>query len=269
MKCFFVYFVLFFGLSTLVKGQLAFNGVDNDGYIGVYEVTDGANTQKYWWLCVEPEGTPAAGAGNGFLADAVSLLDGWDQQNTERRDDYIASAAAQAALPKQIAIIEYVLDTYLPIATLTTPGALLEQSENSANYGNNEIFYNSMYAVQQFLTETYGKSTKVDFTDMSGYIDRWSGDLTDAGIARSDLFQSILADVAGKDGTNFFDTYTAVNTYYLANTLYSLANTDPLAADFNWQDALIIVAPVPEPSGALLIGCFGLAVMLRRWRKLT
>lgn len=266
MKCFSLFFVLFIAASTLATGQtVAVNGVDNDGYIGVYEI----GGQRYWWLCVEPEGTPAAGAGQGFLADSVSLLGGWDQQNTERRDDYLASSAAQSALAKQITIMEYVLDTYLPISTLTTPGALLEQSESSGNYGNNEVFYNSLYAVQQFLTETYGKPTKVDFTDLSGYADRWSGDLTDAGIARSDLFQTILADVAGKDATNFFDTYSVLNGYYIANTLYSLSNTDPLAPDYNWQDALIIVAPVPEPSGALLIACFGLAVMLRRWRKLA
>lgn len=265
MKYIVLFCALLLSAAPSLKGQSVFNGVDNDGYIGVYDIND----QHFWWLCIEPEGTPAAGPGDGFIANAVSFLEGWDQQNTERRDDYIANGAAQAALAKQVSVMQYVLDSYLPISTLTTPGALLEGSENSAHYGNNEAFYNSMSVVQHFLSETYGKTTKVDFTDMTGYADRWELDLTDAGIARSDLYQSILADVASKDGANFFDTYTAINSYYIANTLYSLNNTDPLASDYNWQDALIIVAPVPEPSGALLIACCGLAVMVRRWRRLV
>ncbi|MBB5039575.1 hypothetical protein [Prosthecobacter dejongeii] len=265
MKYIVLFFSLLFASALPLSAQSIFNGVDYDGYIGVYDIND----QHYWWLCVEPESTPAAGAGTGFIADAVSILNGWDQQNTERRDDYIADSAAQAALAKQVAVIEYVLDTYLPISTLTTPGALLQGSENAAYYGNNEAFYNSMNVVQHFLVETYGKTTKVDFTDMTGYGDRWELDLSAAGMARSDLYQSILTDVAAKDGTNFFDTYTAVNGYYIANTLYSLNNTDPLASDYNWQDVLIIVAPVPEPSGALLIACCGFAVLFRRWRKLA
>ena len=237
--------------------SVAINGVDNDGYIGVYEIND----QHFWWLCIEPSNTPAAGIGESFLADELDLLSGWDQQNTERQTAYNGDLVAQAALPKQIAVMEYVLDAYLPIAALTTPGAVLEGSENAGHYGNNEAFYNSMYVVQHFLTELYGKTTHTDFTDLGDFADRWSGDLSEAGIARSDLYQSLLSDVAGKDAASFFDTYVVVNDYYIANTLF------PVADGNNWQDALIIVAPVPEPSGALLIGCFGLAIMLRRWRK--
>lgn len=265
MKRSVLFFVLLLAATAHSMAQSVFNGVDNDGYIGVYDIGD----QYFWWLCVEPVGTPAPVAGDGFIGSAVSLFDGWDQQNTERQADYIASAAAQAALPKQISVMQYVLDTYLPISTLTTPGALLEGSENADHYGNNEAFYNSMNAVQQFLAETYGKITKVDFTDMSGYADRWALDNSDAGLARSALFQIILNDVAAKDAANFFATYSVVNSYYIANTLYSLNNTDPLDPNFNWQDALIIVAPVPEPGGALLIGCCGLAVLFRRWRRLA
>ena len=249
-------------------GQAIVNGYDNDGFIGVYEI----NGSHYWWLCIEPEGTPAADAGFGFLADAVGFQEGWDQQNTERQTDYANNPAAQAALPQQIVVMQYVLDTYLPIPTLTTPGMLQQGSELSVNYGTNNDFYNSMYAVQQFLTEMYGKPTRTDFSDLSDFANRWENIVapTAAETARSDLYDAILADIEGRDPT-FFDTYAATfDDYYIANTLYSLANnSDPLAPDYNWQDALIIAVPVPEPSGALLIGCFGLAVMLRRWRKLA
>lgn len=256
--------VLFFSLflssfSLLFSQQPGFNGVDNDGYIGVYEI-DG---RHYWWLCVEPNGSPAADGGDAFLGDDLSIFDGWDQQNTDRQDDYTINPLAVAALSKQVSVIQYVLDAYLPITALTTPGQVLEGSENSAHYGSNNDFYNSMYAVQNFLAELYGKPTHTDFTDLGDFIDRWSGDLSSAGIARSDLYQSILTDIAGKDAADFFDTYVVVNDYYIANTLFPVGDAN------NYQDALIIVAPVPEPGGALLIGCFGLAVMLRRWRRLA
>ncbi|MEN3940931.1 hypothetical protein WJU23_06540 [Prosthecobacter sp. SYSU 5D2] len=262
MKFGILIFSFLLAFTAASHSQTAFNGVDNDGFIGVYDIND----QHYWWLCVEPNGSPAPIAGDGFLGDALSLTDAWTRQNTERNDYYTTSPdalAAQAALGKQINIMEYVLDTYLPIATLTTPGALLEGSENAGHYGNNETFYNSMFAVQNFLAEVYGKPTHTDFTDLGDFADRWSGDLSEAGLARSSLFQSILLDVADKDGLGFFASYDVVNDYYIANTLF------PEGDAFNYQDALIIVAPVPEPGGALLIGCFGLAVMLRRWRKLS
>jgi hypothetical protein len=257
--------ILFFSfLLAFTQGsfgqQVGFNGVDNDGFIGVYEVND----QHFWWLCVEPNGSPAPTIGDSFLADALSLTDAWTRQNTERNNYYTASpdaVAAQAALAKQINVMEYVLDTYLPMTYLTTPGALLEGSENSGHYDNNEPFYNSMAAVQNFLSEMYGKPTHTAFTSLGDFADRWSGDLSEAGIARSTLYQSILSDVAAKDSIGFFASYDVVNDYYIANTFF------PEGDAFNYQDALIIVAPVPEPGGALLIGCFGLAVMLRRWRK--
>lgn len=252
----------FLALVWSVSAQIPVNGVDHDGYIGVYEI----NGSNYWWLCIEPEGTPAALFGESFLAEAVGFAVGWDQQNTERQNDYIGNAAAQSALPKQIVVMQYVLDTYLPLTTLTTPGAIQDYTTIAGNYGSNDSFYNSLYAVQLFLTETYGKPTKVDFTDMSGYVDRWDSlpTPTAAELARSSLFQDILTDVAAKDGASFFDTYVPTfEDYYIANTLYPLGDPD------NWQDALIIAIPVPEPSGALLIGCFGLSVLWRRWRKLV
>lgn len=262
----------FLALTWVASAQtIPVNGVDNDGFIGVYEI----NGQNYWWLCVEPEGTPAASLTESFLADAVGFAVGWDQQNTERQNDYIGSAAAQMALPKQIVVMQYVLDTYLPLTTFSTPGAIQDHTNISANYAGNNDFYNSMYAVQQFLAETYGKNTKIDFTDMSGYADRWASLPTPtlAEEARSALYQDILTDIAAKDAADFFGTYSGsvftasytalFDEYYLANTLYPLGDIN------NWQDALIIAIPVPEPSGALLIGCFGLSVLWKRWRKLA
>ena len=275
MKFALLLLTLFFALAWSASAQsLPVNGVDHDGYIGVYEIDE----QKYWWLCVEPGGTPAANSGDSFLADAVGFADGWDQQNIERQNDYIANSAARDALQKQIVVMQYVLDTYMPWSSFTTPGEIQDHTTVAANYGGYSNFYNSLYAVQQFLTETYGKTTKVDFTDMSGYVDRWASlpTPTAAEQARSDLYQMILADIAAKDGADFFGTYdlgdpsifnsayTAVfDDYYIANTLYPLLDSN------NYQDALIIAIPVPEPSGALLIGCFGLSVLWRRWRKLA
>lgn len=259
MKFSSLFFSFFLAATSMVVGQIAVNGVDNDGFIGVYEIEG----QYYWWLCIEPNGTPAAISGEAFLADEVSLLGGWDQQNTERQTAYAGDLAFQAALSKQVSVMQYVLDAYLPISTLTTPGALLLGSENAAHYDNNEAFYNSMNVVQNFLSELYGKPAHTDFTNLGDFADRWSGDLSEAGIARSTLYQSLLNDVADKDAANFFDTYVVVNDYYIANTLFPEADVD------NWQDALIIAIPVPEPGGALLIGCFGLAIMFRRWRRLA
>lgn len=270
MKFVFAFLAIFLATSTWVSAQsLAVNGSGNDGYIGSYDV----NEVYYWWLCVEPEGTPTASSG-GFLAYDVSLAAGWTTQNTERTAFYTTgpdAAAAQAALAKQIDIIEYVLDVYLPISTLSTPGALTQDDANPGYYGNNVAFYNAMFAVQQFLSETYGKPTRTDFTDLAAdYTDRWSGDMSAAGIARSQLFQSILDDIEAKDLANFFaGGYDAINDYFIANTPESLSNTNPLDPEYNWQDVLLIAIPVPEPSGALMIACCGLAVMMRRWRKLA
>lgn len=263
-------FSLFIGLLMAVSSASAqsvvVNGVDSDGYIGVYDV----NGSKYWWLCIEPNGSQEAGPTDGFIADQLGFSDGWDQQNVERQTLYSGSPAAQAALAKQISVMSYVLDTYLPISTLSTPGALQDYNEQSGFYGNDEAFYNSLNAVQNFLAEVYGKPAHTDFTNLADFVDRWiaANDTSAAGLARSDLFQDILDDVAAKDAANFFNTYTAQNSYFTLNTLQPTGNnTDPTDPNFNWQDALVIAIPVPEPGGALLIGCFGFMVMFRRWRN--
>jgi hypothetical protein len=254
--------------ASLASAQsIAINGVDRDGYGGVYEIQgvgSGFDGGNYWWMCIEPNGSTSAGAGGGFIADAISLTDAWDQQNTERLAFYDSNPGFRTtALPLQVSIMSYVLDTYLP----STPGRYLEHSSSASLYGNDDTFYNSFFVIQNFLAETYGKPTKIDFTDLSDYAFQ-EGNAAGNPLsiaARELLFTSILTDVADKALNNptFFDTYTAQGTYLVANTLFSESSPD------NWQDALIIMAPVPEPSGALLIACTGLAVMLRRFRRLA
>jgi hypothetical protein len=266
-KKLFLTLLIGFAASAASAQTVGINGVDRDGFGGVYEIAgtgfDGGN---YWWMCIEPNGSPSAAAGDAFLADALSLSSAWDRHNTERLDFYTNNPSYYStAIPTQVSVMEYVLDTYLPWNLAGPSGRFAEQNANSADYGNDDAFYNAFFAVQNFLSETYGKNVKSDFTDMSDY-SFFAGNATGniaATAARSALFQSILDDVEAKALLNFFDTYTAEGTYLVANTLFS--TSDPQ----NWQDALIIVAPVPEPSGALLIACTGLVVMFRRFRKLA
>lgn len=244
---------------------ISVTGVDDNGSGGVYNI-DG---QNYWWMCVEPGPpvTPVPVLGQTITANSLSFLEGWDQQNTERLGIYQSDPGLYTtAIPTQVAVMEYVLDTYLPWDTLAGPsGRFIEQNGDSANYANNETFYNSFFTVQNFLSETYGKTVKTDFTDMSDYVDYNDGLGTPASIARSALFQSILNDVENKAAAGFFDTYTAQHGYYIANTLFPVSDSN------NWQDALIIAsfAPVPEPGGAILIAACGIAFMLRRRRSVA
>jgi hypothetical protein len=252
----------FCALATAGAEVIPVNGVDDNGYGGVYEI----NGNNYWWMCIEPTGTPAAGLGESFIADSLSFVDGWSQQNTERYAYYNVTnpGALTTVVPKQVAVMQYVLDTYLPWDTLAgASGRFIEQDSNSANYGNDDPFYNPFFAVQNFVSEMYGKEAQSDFTDLTNFADYYSGDLTAAGVARSTLFQSILDDVESKDGASYFDTYTPTHEYLVVSTSYP--ESDPN----NWQDALLITsaAPVPEASGALLIGCFGAVVLLRRFRR--
>lgn len=266
-KKLFLALLLSMATSMACAQGIGVNGVDRDGYGGVYEIqgaSSGFDGGNYWWMCIEPNGSYAPTAGDGFIADALSLTDAWDQQNTERLSFYDTNPVYRTtALPLQVSIMNYVLDSYLP----PTPGRFLEHSSDSTLYGNDDAFYNSFFVIQNFLAETYGKPTKTDFTDVSDYL-FWEGNAAgnQAAIdARELLYTSILTDIADKALNNptFFDTYAVQGTYLVANTLFSESSPD------NRQDALIIMNPVPEPSGALLIACTGLAVMLRRFRRLA
>lgn len=267
--------------TVTARAQIAaVNGVDRDGYGGVYEISGAAffDGGRYWWMCIEPtSGTTGAGFGQALIADAISLTDAWDQQNTERFNDYQNNGSFYTALPTQVRIMEYVLDTYLPWSEVGVSGRFTEQNSASTNYGTATTFYNAFFTVQNFLADMYGTPGKINFTDIGTTglnpftfeVGNAVGNTT-AIAARQALFNTIINDVANKATTAFFDTYVVQGSYMVANSSFSLANnTDPNAADYNWQDALIILAPVPEPSGALLIVCTGLVVMLRRFRKLS
>ncbi|GEP44594.1 hypothetical protein [Brevifollis gellanilyticus] len=276
MKLNALFFTLLFGLAA-VSAQAdpaVINGVDRDGWGGVYQIDGPAfDNGNYWWMCMEPNGSPSATISEGFIADAITLLDGWDQQNTTRQNFFINDPSANPAL--QVRVIEYVLDTYLPWNLVGASNRFLEQSSNSSLFGTNDDFYNAFFTVQHFIEEAYGKGNMVDFTDMSEFLhDSQPGDVPwnggnaagniDAFNARMALFNSILNDVENKAGiAGFFENYNVQGTYIVANTLF------PEGDDGNWQDALIILAPVPEPSGALLIACAGIVVMFRRFRRLA
>ncbi|MES2595854.1 MAG: hypothetical protein V4662_10985 [Verrucomicrobiota bacterium] len=260
---------LLFGLAAISARaeQLAINGVDFDGYGGVYQIVD-FNNENYWWMCIEP----TSGQSGTFIADALSFQDGWVRQTEERQTFFMNDPNANPDL--QVRVMEYVLDTYLPWH-LTGAGRFLEQSSDSGDYGNDDEFYNAFFTVQHFIAEAYGKGNLVDFTDLSEFRHDvlpeigWDGGSAasnpDALAARLALFDSILNDVENKAGiAGFFETYNVQGTYLVANSYFSENDIDN-----NYQDALIIVAPVPEPSGALLIACAGMVVMFRRFRRLA
>lgn len=255
------FFTLLFAAWTVTASAatVSVTGLDNNGdVIGQYVI----GGQTYWWMCIEP-GPPAL-SNQTITANSLSFTDGWTVQNTERYNNtYAADPGFYASIvPKQISVMEYVLDTYLPWDTLAgASGRFLEQSGDYNNFNNNDSFYNAMFAVQNFLAQTEGKETKSDFTDMSDYLDYYAGhgNATDDG--RSAIFQSILSDVAAKDGSGFFATYVAQHSYSTVNTFA------PEADPSNWQDGLVIgLAAVPEPGSALLIASFGLAWIIRRRR---
>ena len=249
-----------FTLSAASAATVTVTGVDDNGEIGIYQI----GGENYWWMCIEP-GTPALNA--TITAEQLSFYDGWDQQNSERLSLYQSDPSFyyNTAMPKQIAVMSYVLDTYLPWSTLAgASGRFLEQNQNASSYGDNTSFYNAMMVVQNFLAETYGKPPKTDFTTLSDYDNYFDNVSTPTNDARSLLFQSILADVASKDLASYFDSYVAQHGYMIINTQL------PVGDPNNWQDGLMIYsfAPVPEPGSAMLIASCGFAWMLRRKRRL-
>lgn len=259
-----IFFLLFVTWSvTATAATVSVTGLDNNGNaIGEYVI----GGQTYWWFCIEP-GAPAL-SNQTITADTLSLQDGWTVQNIERNNIYQSDPLFYAGIvPKQVAVMEYVLDKYLPWDTLAgASGRFIEQSGDYHDFGNNDPFFNAMFAIQDFLSQTEGKPPKSDFTDMTDYQDYFALLGTPTGDARSALFQTILNDVDFVD-TNmpgFFDSYVAQHSYFTVNTYYNAA------APQNWQDGLVIggFSPVPEPGGAVLLASCGIAWTLRRRRRI-
>ncbi len=256
-------FTLVFAACTVTAAAdtVSVTGLDNNGdAIGQYVI----GGQTYWWMCIEPGA--AALSNQTITAQTLSFQDGWTVQNVERNNIYLSDPTFYASIvPKQVTVMEYVLDTYLPWNTLAgASGIFTEQSGDYHNFSNNDPFYNAMYAVQDFLSQTEGKPPKSDFTNLSDYQDYYAGLGNATDDARSAIFQSILSDVASKDSSGFFATYAVQHGYFTVNTFYNYADPN------NWQDGLTIgsFAPVPEPGGALLIASFGIAWTLRRRRRI-
>jgi hypothetical protein len=247
--------------TTAMADAVTVTGLPNGGEsIGQYSI----NGQNYWWLCIEP-GAPALQ--QSITAQTYSFLDGWDKQNTERYNIYQSDPTLYTTvIPKQVAVMEYVLDAYLPWDTLAgASGRFLEQDSNSANFHTNNTFDNALFAVQNFLAETNGKAELSDFTTVhTYYMDYYAGLGNPTDDARSALFQNILNDVAAKDASAFFATYVAQHNYFTVNTL--LPSADPN----NWQDGLVLggFTPAPEPGSAILIASFGFVWIVRRRRRI-
>lgn len=248
--------------TTATADTVTVTGLPNDGdSIGQYSI----GGQTYWWLCIEPG---AAALQQSITAQTYSFLNGWDKQNTERYNIYQSDPILYTSvIPKQVAVMEYVLDTYLPWDTLAgASGRFLEQDGNSASFGSNTSFYNALFAVQNFLAETNGKAELSDFTTVhTYYMDYYAAFHTTTADARSAIFQSILNDVAAKDALGFFATYVAQHDYFTVTTLKPSADPD------NWQDGLVIggFTPAPEPGSAILIAACGIAWTVRRRRRLV
>jgi hypothetical protein len=258
-----LFYLMFVAWATAARADtVTVTGLPNDGdSIGQYSI----GGQTYWWLCIEPGATALQ---QSITAQTYSFQAGWDQQNTERYNIYQSDPTLYTSvIPKQIAVMEYVLDAYLPWDTLAgASGRFLEQDSDAADFGQNTPFFNALFAVQNFLAETNGKAEISDFTTVHTYYEDYSALLgTATGDVRSAIFQSILNDVVAKDAANFFDTYTAQHSYFTVSTLYPSADVN------NWQDGLVIggFTPAPEPGSALLIAACGIAWTVRRRRRLV
>ncbi len=243
-------------------------GVRQVGYGGINNV----NGDNFWWFCFEPNGSgapdPDTGnpADNTFEANILSLSSGWISQNTERFNFFTSNPnLITDVVPVQVKVMQYVMDTYLPWDTLAgASGKFTEQMAATSGIDpvDSHPMYDALLAVQHFGTQVYGNVTKTDFTTFGDFTaPDWVGQgFSPAAItARDTIYNNILTDLQGKSGS-FFDTYTAEHEYFITNSFFSEGSPQ------NWQDG-IVIGPVPEPSGALLIGAVGLLVTLRRARK--
>ena len=243
------------------------SGAGTDGSDGGLLKID--QTDAYWWFCVQPDGSrgPLAAGTPGYTADIVSLDYGWTHQTTQRFAFASgAPAQVQADLGLHVNVIEYLLDSYLP--WIETTDRYLEKS-GLTDQSSDDNFLNRFYAVHAYVKELYLKSYADTDPEGSGFTDLSVFDPenpytsltpTSAEIARRDFFNDIKAEVRGKDRMNAFAGYNPLHTYAMVNTFQIQGNA------LDWQDAIIIVAKVPEPSiGLLAIGSV-IALLARRCR---
>lgn len=259
-------------LSFIPAGASNISSAGVDGPDGGLLKVDQAD--PYWWFCVQPDGSrgPLPAGPTGYTADIVSLDYGWTRQTTDRFA--FAGATNEEAfddLARQVNVIEYILDTYLPWAD-TTNNFLNNVADpaSSTDQAANNDFFNRYYAAQQYIKKLYNKlyDDNTSFTDLSLYSPTSDiPNVTPADIARNAFFVAIRDDIKIKALDDDFLSYTPQHDYSMVNTFaaqFVAPGQTPNPND--WQDAIIIgYVPVPEPSISLLsLGALGLLSRRRR-----
>jgi len=262
-------FALFLGLAPGGAANITSAGVNGpDG--GLLNIN---KTDPYWWFCVQPDGSrgPLSAPRGGYEADIVTLDYGWTRQTTDRfAFAGQAPVSAQEDLGRQVNVIEYVLDTWLPWNE-TTNNFLNKVADpaSSTDQAADINFFNRYYAAQQFIKKLYNKL----YDDNNGFQDlslfspaNPFGTATAADQARHDFFNNMVADVRSQALDDLFLFYAAKHDYALVNTFadqYLADGSTPNPDD--WQDAIIIGYPIPEPSTGLA-GLVGIFLLIRRRR---
>ena len=269
--------LLFAGCSLLLVSNPAFavnissGGVDGpDGGLLKIEKKD-----PYWWFCMQPDGSrgPLSAGPVGYEADIVTLEYGWTHQ-TLNRFTFAGNAPeqAQSDLARQVNVIEYVLDRWLPWEE-TTNNFLDKVSDPVASTDQtaDDNFFNRYYAAQQYIKKLYIKlyDDNNAFQDLSVFNPDNPFSTTNgaADLARHDFFESIKQDVQSQALDDFFFSYAPEHVYNIVNTSENQFLADgstPNPAD--WQDAIIIGYPdkIPEPGTTAL--ALGSLLMLGRRR---
>jgi|GEM_PF-4715946 len=269
--------LLFAGCSLLLVSNPAFavnissGGVDGpDGGLLKIEKKD-----PYWWFCVQPDGSrgPLFAGPVGYEADIVTLEYGWTHQALNRFT-FAGNAPEQAQndLARQVNVIEYVLDRWLPWEE-TNNNFLNKVGDPAAstNQASNDNFFNRYYAAQQFIKKLYNKiyDDNNAFQDLSVFNPENPFSTTNgaADLARHDFFESIKQDAKSQALDDFFFSYAPEHLYNIVNTSenqYLADGSTPNPAD--WQDAIIIgyTDKIPEPATSAL--AVGSLLMLGRRR---
>lgn len=250
-------------ISTARSANISSAGIDGtDG--GLLKID---NADPYWWFCVQPDKSlgPIAAGPAGYEAPLVSIEYGWTRQTTDRFTFAAnASPQVQADLALQVNVIEYVLDTYLPWSE--TSDRFLENVANPASSTDQSAdtnFLNYFYAAQQYIKKMHGKlyDDAASFTNLADFTPKSDFEINSAAnAARLNFFNEIVAQVKFLAKGGFFETYTPEHNYAIANTMEAEGST----ADY--QDLIIVGAPIPEPSAALL-GLGSLLLLGNRRRR--